>query len=572
MAGFQKTLSGAATHLRQMTLSQRVAILLGVALVAGSLAWMVQWAATPQMVPLLNQRLSADDLARVTAGLDMMKVHYKADATQVYVPASANRADLLARLQQGGSMPSDTSIGFAELVRESNPWISQAENNRRWTLALQNELERVLASFAGVERASVFLNLDAQRAAFSRNRPKNSASATITMRGGLPVPRELAVSAAQLISGAVRGLPRNNVQVLDSNGRPAIHWDAEEDGSISELARRQRSYEKEITNKILSQLDFVPDVKVSVQVVLNRTASTIDAADVKEGTKIDESVSEQQSRQATPAAQPGVQPNVGVAAGAAAPAGTSETRSETTRSFQPSVQKTLQTTPAGGVKQSFAAISVSDQFLAAVFKRGNPDVDQPTEQQLEQTFEKQKDRIAAQVAKLVYPPDPEQIAMSWHYSAIPPAAATQADSASVTMDLAGRYGPAAGLGVLALGSLFLMMRMAKQSGDGEAFGMEIGLPKEAIAAARRAAKDVARSAAAGSVASGASTIPAAGEVTTEPVPPEVIPMGAAADGVLEAQEVTEDVAEINKMLEQVAAHVAENEEGVAALVERWAER
>lgn len=571
MAGFQKTITDAAANLRQMTLSQRVAILLGVVLVAGSLAWMVQWAATPAMVPLLNQTLSAEDLARVTAGLDMMNVKYKADATQVYVPASANRTNLLARLQQSNKMPSDTSIGFAELVRESNPWISQAENNRRWTLALQNELERVLSSFAGVERASVFLNLNAQRAAFSRNRPENSASATITMHGGLPVPRELAVSAAQLISGAVRGLPRKNVLVLDSNGRPAINWDSEEDGSISELARRQRAYEKEITNKIISQLDFIPDVKVSVQVVIDRTASTIDAADVKEGTKIEESVSEQETRQAARAAQPGVQPNVGVAAGTTAPTGSFETRAETTRSFRPSVQKTVQSTPAGGIKQSFAAISVSDQFLAEVFKHSNPDVDQPTEQQLEQTFNKQKDRIAAQVAKLVYPPDPEQIAMSWHYSAPPPAAVAAADSSGLSMDIVGQYAPAAGLSVLALASLFLMMRMAKQSGDGEAFGMEIGLPKEAIAAARRAAQGGGGSGTPGPPAHAAAAAGGAAAAVAEPVPAPVIPMGAAVDGVLEAQEVTEDVAEINKMLEQVAAHVAENEEAVAALVERWAE-
>lgn len=558
MAGFQQTLSNAAGHLRQMTLSQRVAILMGVILVGGSLAWMIQWAASPEMVPLLDQRLAAEDLSEVTSGLEMMDEPYKTDGSQVYVRASANRANLLARLQMADKMPSDTSIGFAELVRESNPWISQAENNRRWSLALQNELERVLSSFAGVQRASVFLNLGAPRAAFSRNQPEASASATITMRDGTPVPRSLAISAARLISGAVQSLPLHNVQVLDSNGRAAVEWDAEEDGSVSDLARRQRQQENEITKKIINQLDYIPDVKVNVQVVLNRTASTVDASDVKEGTKTEQSSFEETSSRQQRGGQPGVQPNVGVAAGQSASGDTTH-REETTSAFQPSVQKTVQTTPAGGVEQSYAAISVSDQFLTSVFKRSNPDTD-PTEQQLEQVFDRQKDRIAEQVAKLVYPPDVEQIAMSWHYSAPPPAASEPAAAGMDVGDMAGKYGPAAGLGVLALASLFLMMRMAKQKTDGEAFGMEIGLPKDAIEAARKAKDDVAR----------AESMP------DEPQPPVVgratssIPFGLAADSLLEAQEIDRQVAEIGQMLEQVAAHAEEDEDGIAAMIERWA--
>jgi flagellar biosynthesis/type III secretory pathway M-ring protein FliF/YscJ len=555
MAGFQETISNAASHLRQMTLSQRVAIMMGVVLVAGSLAWMIQWAASPEMVPLLHQQLSAEDVAQVTAGLDMINEPYESDGSQVYVRASANRPNLLARLQIADKMPSDTSVGFAELVREANPWISQAENNRRWSLALQNELERVLTSFAGVKRANVFLNLGAPRAAFSRNQPESSASATITMRDGTSVPRNLAISAARLISGAVQALPLHNVEVLDSNGRAAIEWDAEEDGGVSDLARRQRQQESEIAKKILSQIDFIPDVKVNVQVVLNRTASTTNASDVKEGAKIEQTSFEEQSARQQRSGQPGVQPNVGVATGAGS-GGDTMRREETSTSIQPSVQKTLQTTPAGGVEQSFAAISVSDQFLVSVFKRGNPDVE-PTEQQIEQVFERQKDRIAAQVAKLVFPPDVEQISMSWHYSAardpVEPAAAVD------VAGMAGTYGPAAGLGALALVSLFLMMRMAKQNTDGQAFGMEIGLPKEAIDAARRAAGDVAAAEAAAE-RSGATAKSAAAS----------IPFGTASEGLIEAPEVDAQVVEIGKMLEQVAAHANEDEDGVAVLIERWA--
>lgn len=562
MAGLQQTVTKAAAHLREMTLSQRVAILLGLVLVVGSLAWMVQWAASPEMVPLLNQRLSPEDLARISAGLDILNQPYRSDGSMVYVPAAADRASLLGRLQQSDQMPADTSIGFAELVREANPWISQAESNRRWTLALQSELERVLSSFSGVERASVFLNPGTERRGFSRQPPEASASVTLTMRGGAPAPRELALSAARLVSGAVPGLPLHNVQVLDSRGRAAIDWESEQDGSGSALARRQKQYEQDVARKIVRQLDYIPDVKVSVQVVLNRTASTIDAADVTEGTKLQETSFEEESARARRAQQPGVQPNVGVAAGGGE-SGDRQTRSETSRTYQPSIQKTIQTTPAGGVDQVFAAISVSHQFLEAVFQRSHGDA-KPTEEQLEAVFQKHKDRIAEQVSKLVYPPDPEQIAMSWHYSpaAGAPAPAEAGSAVGVgALEMAGRYAPAAGLGALALVALVLVLRMARQSHAGESFGIEIGLPQEALEAAKRARRDLER------VERGKRS--AAEQARAEVA--AAIPMGIPTDGLLEGQEVPEDVAEVTKMLAQVAEHVKKDDQAVAALVERWVE-
>jgi flagellar biosynthesis/type III secretory pathway M-ring protein FliF/YscJ len=144
MASLQEVLSRATRHLGDMTLSQRLAIGLGVLLVAASLIWLAQWAASPEMVPLLNQSLTPEELAQVTSGLDAMGESYQIEGSQVCVRASANRQAVLASLQQAEKLPSDTAIGFAELVREANPWISGQENDRRWTVALQCELGRVL--------------------------------------------------------------------------------------------------------------------------------------------------------------------------------------------------------------------------------------------------------------------------------------------------------------------------------------------------------------------------------------------------------------------------------------------
>ncbi|RMF78716.1 MAG: hypothetical protein D6744_09815 [Planctomycetota bacterium] len=559
MAGFQETLHKAATHLRGMTLSQRLAILLGVVLVAGSLAWMVQWAATPEYTPLLNQSFSPEDLATISSGLDTLGEPYRIVGSQVLVPASTNTSGLIARLQQANKLPADTSIGFEQLVAEANPWISQAENTRRWTLAMQTELEQVLSRFTGVRRANVFLNLNAQKATFSRFQPANTASVTLTMDGGAPVPRALALSAARLVAGAVRGLPVENVQVVDSTGRPALDWDDEVDGSLSSLARRQKQLERDTAAKIASQLDYIPDLKVNVQVVLDHTSSNSHETATSDGAVTRKRSYEEQRSDAQRGGQPGVQPNVGAAAVTSA-SGTQETRTESEQEFQPSIRDTQQSKPAGSVDKIFAAVSISRAYLEGVYRLNNPDADPPTETQIEETFLRQRDRIVRQITKLVYPPSAEQIAVDWHYG--PVAIAAEQDSASevigagVSLDLLRRYGPASGLGALALVALFLTMRMARSSVSGEAFGMELGLPKEAIEAAKRAAADIKQ----------APTASAAGG---EP-PPAAQPVGVAGDALFEGQEIDDETARVEKMLAQVSEMIEADGDLVAGMVEKWA--
>ena len=57
MAAIQKSLGQVVTRLRDISTSQRIALLLGGVLVALSLLWLVQWAASPVMTALLDQDL-----------------------------------------------------------------------------------------------------------------------------------------------------------------------------------------------------------------------------------------------------------------------------------------------------------------------------------------------------------------------------------------------------------------------------------------------------------------------------------------------------------------------------------
>lgn len=575
MEALQKLLSQIASRLRDITLSQRVALVLGGALVAVSLIWLIQWAATPEMVPLLDQDMQPEDIATVRAGLEAMGEPFDVRGSQVFVRAAANRQALLAQLQQKESLPANTSIAFANLVQQSNPWISQDENRRRWTYALQEELKQVLRQMQGVKSAAVFLNLGTQKRGFSRVEPASSASVTLVMRTGERVPRSLAMAAARLVAGAVSGLPVQNVQVVDANGRLAIDWNMEDDAATL-LDRKRAQEEQRYAEKVRSQVPD-PNALVGVQVELDTTSLNERTEQALKGVTVTEESTRESTVRARRSNQPGVQPNVGVAAGSGGPTEEAHEKETTRADYQPGLSTKVQEKPAGEIKQVTAAISLSRSYLANVFKSMNPDIEEPNEADIEEAFQRERARLMSQVVLLVKPQEEENVNVTYYYdTAAAPVQAGPSGAVDEALDLMQDYGPQSGLALLALVALGLMFRMSRKSDSGESFGLELGLPEEAIEAARMAASDMsfaAGRAAAGRAAAAAGAAGVAGGGSGRADVDFATPVDqAGADGMLVAQEVDADTVQSRKMLDQIADVVEADPESVAALVEQWMQR
>ena len=582
MASYQRSIENAFKQLRDLSASQRLAIAFGVMLVAGSLVWMGQWAATPEMTPLLNQTLSAEDIAQIRVGLTAIKEPFKVEGSQVLVRADANLPSLWASLGQMDKLPSDTSQSFAQMVKDANPWLPQEENDRRWTVAQASELERMIRQLSAVKDAKVQLNLSAKPRSFSRIETQSKASVVVIAKGGEQVTRSLAIAVARLVSGALRDVPMKNVEVVDgSNNRAALDWESDDPSGGGGLAMLQQKIERETADKIEEQLSYDRNVRVSVQAVIDRAARTEAKTEPIEGVPTEEINTEQSSTKNKAAAGGGVQANTGATADAGGNDGEATKSTSTETRFQPGVTSTTTTNPAGSIKQVFAAIALSHSYLESIHKKRNPDAKAATEADIQKIFDEQKTRIENQVAKLVFPPDAKQVAVDWYYDA-PIAVAAEASTASMEMGLevVTKYGPASGLGLLALLSLGLVMKMAKQRTSAEMLASETGLPKEVIEAARRAAEGLSPDApaAGGRRGAGGGASGAAGHMGgVEPVmaePLEVIPlpMGTAAEGVLDAQEVDEGTVQIHKMIEQVNHLTGEDDEAIASLVEKWVDQ
>lgn len=583
MGALQRILGQIVRRLRDINTSQRIALLMGGALVAISLIWLVQWAASPELVPLLDQDLQPEELAQVRSGLELMGETCEVRGNRVLVRAAAHRQALIAHLQQQEKLPANTSTAFANLVRQSDPWISMEESQRRWTFALQQTLEQVLRQFSGVKTANVFLNLSAQGKSFSRMPPPSSASVTLTMKHGGEVPRSLALAAARLVSGAVAGLPPHNVEVVDAaTGRVALDWDVEQDAA-SQLERRLAKEELRYAQKIRQQVPD-PQALVSVQVELNPTTSNVQTEQPLKGVPKSERTMRQETTRGRPGELPGVQPNVGLAAGSG---GSSETNSQETSETESEVglARKVEATPPGEVEKVTAAISLSHSYLEGVFRRSNPTADPgasgPDDAQIEDVFQRERTRLLSQVIQLVKPQIEENVAISRYYdNTVENVVASAPGTLHDTVGLMKSYGPQAGLAVLAVVALGMMLRLARKSDVSDMFGLELGLPKEAIEAAKAAAADVSAVASqpgryAGPARRGVGPAEASAIGTARGLDAELtapVENVAATEGMLVAQEVDPATVQTRKMLEQVGQMVESDPDVVSALVEQWVQR
>jgi len=589
MGALQRLIGQVLSRLRDTSISQRLALLLGGLLVAVSLVWLVQWAASPEQVALLEQDLGPEELARVRSGLEALGESFSVRGSRVYVPATANRGALLARLQEADKLPASTSSAFAALVQKSDPWISLEENDRRWTVALQTEIEKVLRQFQGVQNASVFLNLHTGRKGFSRQAPANSASVTLVMKNGDEVPRSLALAAARLVSGAVAGLPVRNVQVVDARGVSALDWDSEQD-EANTLHRQRIKLEQHYTETIRR---LIPDPKalVSVVVELVSTSSSTKTETPIRGVPRTEETTADETTRTHRSEPPGVQPNVGLTV-VAGGADESQKKDMTRTEYQTGIALKTEATPAGDVKLVTAAIRLSSSYLEGIWRHTHPEAGPPTDEQLEEVFQAERKRLLGQVVRLVKPQAEENVDIQRYWdTALPgPAVAGAAPTLDHAVRLVRRYGAQSGLGLLALLSLGLMLRMARKSDTSEVFGLELGLPQDAIEAAKRAAEDVAEQTArrARVTRTGPQPAYAAGVgVTSDGAPsPEgspgvepvleaaVLPVGQAAptEGVLVAQEVDPGAIQTRKMIDQITQMVDSDAAVVSSLLEHWVQR
>ncbi|MCX7904170.1 MAG: flagellar basal-body MS-ring/collar protein FliF [Caloramator sp.] len=212
---------------------------------------------TREKYEVLFSNLQPQDSQAIVEKLKEQKVSYKIQGNSILVPKS--RVDeLRLTVLENGYMPSDGQ-GWS-LFDQSKFGVTDTEAKIMYQRALQDELARTIESFDEVEKARVHLVLP-DDTVFARDTSKARASVTLKLKYNKTLSQDKVKAIVALVSGSVKDLPKENVEVIDSSMNLLSEnlFDDTLNGTSSALKQRdiERQFENQLEKDVLSMLETV---------------------------------------------------------------------------------------------------------------------------------------------------------------------------------------------------------------------------------------------------------------------------------------------------------------------------
>lgn len=168
---------------------------------------------TKEKYEVLFSNLQPQDSQAIVEKLKEQKVSYKIQGNSILVPKS-KVDELRLTVLENGYLPSDGQ-GWS-LFDQSKFGVTDTEAKIMYQRALQDELARTIESFDEVEKARVHLVLP-DDTVFARDTSKARASVTLKLKYNKTLSQDKVKAIVALVSGSVKDLPKENVEVIDSN-------------------------------------------------------------------------------------------------------------------------------------------------------------------------------------------------------------------------------------------------------------------------------------------------------------------------------------------------------------------
>ncbi|GLC32349.1 flagellar basal-body MS-ring/collar protein FliF [Clostridium omnivorum] len=231
---------------------------------------------------VLFSDLDAKDSKTIVDKLKEQKVtNVKIQGNSILVPS--DQVDSL-RLTLAPDI-SDGSSGWELFDNTSQFGITDAEMQVKYQRALQGELEKTIKSFPQVDKAKVALVMP-EDSVFVKDSTPASASVTLLLKSGQKLNEEQVKSIVALVSGSVKNLPKENVQVIDNN-MTLLTKDLYNNDNIAtsntaneKQQQMKKEYEKYLEDKAMAVLGKAYKDKVGIKINAdlnfdaNKTVST----------------------------------------------------------------------------------------------------------------------------------------------------------------------------------------------------------------------------------------------------------------------------------------------------------
>jgi len=237
----------------KLSLLQKVSVAAALAAVFISVAVVVYWANRP-VYKTLFAGMGQDDAAMVIEQLKDKKIPYKIEdeGAKITVPNEFIYETRLELAKEG--IPRGGGAGL-ELFDKSSFGMTEFMQNVSYQRALQGELSRTITSIKEIQEARVHITVPKDRL-FISDEETSKASVVLRLRGGASLSREKVKAIASLVSGAVKGLTPENVQIIDTQGRLLSEFLDDETAPLM-MTQTQLEYTKKIERDLEAKVNEI---------------------------------------------------------------------------------------------------------------------------------------------------------------------------------------------------------------------------------------------------------------------------------------------------------------------------
>ncbi|MHC4991294.1 MAG: hypothetical protein ACYTGC_09965 [Planctomycetota bacterium] len=471
MQAVQRMMDGILQQLRGLSAQSRLLVGSLTIILVMSLFIVALYTGRASMVPLPVQ----EGAARTSAMeyLSARNIDWTERGGEILVPAE-QRHVLLAQMTDAQIIGPD-QIDFGALVREDSPFLSKAQNDRRWLIATMNHLSRTISRMHGITRADVVIDEPARPSGLGRAHLSPSASVNILTTGS-ELTQEQVNAIAEMVAGAHAELKVGDVAVVDANAGRVYRATGDNARRAGRYLELQQSTTDVYQEKLLQALQYIPGVNVAVNVIVDHREIVEESRrvdDPKQGVTREASRSLNATNRRS-GGEPGVRSNTGASiAMAGQPVSTMEDERSETRMI-PAFGGTDSRThdPGGHALKVNASIGVPRSYFIRLFgdHTGRPGV-QPPAEELDPFIQQEIGRIREHVQPLIDTgPKGGRVQGTVAVTMIPdfaapgvgadPGPGSGANASGFLTESLVKYGSLGTLALVSLAMMFMMVRRA----------------------------------------------------------------------------------------------------------------
>lgn len=202
---------------------------------------------------VLFSNLSEADAGTISQDLDSQNIKYKlADDGKTIMVDKTKVDQYRIDLAVDNKLPS-SSKGF-ELFDSASMMTTDEDRKIMYQRALTGELENSIAALDDVDKAKVNLTIPKSDNVFDNSTSKKAKASIVLTLKGTSISKDSVQGIVALTTGAVQGLDKKNVKVVDQTGK-ILNKNEEDDASDSSSAtskymKLKSQYEKQMEKKI----------------------------------------------------------------------------------------------------------------------------------------------------------------------------------------------------------------------------------------------------------------------------------------------------------------------------------